>query len=183
MIKEDDNEIWKPVIEYEEYYEVSNLGRVRRTASSNPHYNSDGILKPNIRRGYYYVVLCVNNIHKSCNIHRLVASSFISNPDNFPYINHKDENKLNNRVENLEWCTAKYNTNYGSGLQRRGETRRIKHSRGKPIIVTDINGDLIKRFDTITECSIYLGTHRSNIAKIIKKKSIYKQKLINYEDN
>lgn len=175
-------EVWKPILGYEDYYEVSNLGRVRRSVCNNPHYNSSGLLKPSIRNGYYHVVLCVNNIHKSFNIHRLVASSFIPNPNNLPYVNHKDENKLNNNVENLEWCSAKYNTIYGSSIERRKRTRKKNHSGYKSVIITDLSGNLIKRFETITECSKYLGTHRSNIAKIIKNNKIYKQKIINYEN-
>ena len=175
-------EMWKPVLGYEDYYEVSNLGRIRRYAHNNPHHNSDGLLRPSIRRGYYHVVLCVNGIRKSFSVHRLVASSFIPNPNRFLYVNHKDENKLNNIVTNLEWCSARYNTNYGSNLDRRGKTRKEKHSGYKAVVVTDLYGNLIKRFETVTECSKYLGTHRSNIAKIIKSNRIYKQKRINYEN-
>lgn len=175
-------EVWKPVLGYENYYEVSNLGRIRRSAYNNPHHNSNGLLKPSIRRGYYHVVLCVNGVHKSFNIHRLVASSFIPNPSSLPYVNHKDENKLNNSIENLEWCSARYNTNYGSNLERRGKTRRENHCGGRAIVVTDTHGNLIKRFETVTKCSKYLGTHRSNLAKIIRNNKVYKQKCINYED-
>lgn len=80
-------------------------------------------LKGNIVRGY--LVVCLN--HKMKLVHRLVAESFIPNPDNLPQVNHKDENKLNNSVENLEWCDAKYNTNYGTGIQRQWETKHNKN--------------------------------------------------------
>lgn len=99
-------EEWKPVKGYETRYEVSNMGRVR---------NHDGhILKPIERRGYLCLNFCVNGVRKDVKIHRLVAGAFISNPDELPFINHKDEDKHNNRSDNLEWCTAKYNCNYGT---------------------------------------------------------------------
>lgn len=64
--------------------------------------------------GYYYVQLCENGKRKRVSVHRLVAETFIDNPCNFPMVNHKDENRENNKVNNLEWCTEKYNTNYGN---------------------------------------------------------------------
>lgn len=99
-------EEWKPVKGYESRYEVSNFGRVR---------NRDGhILKPIERRGYLCLNFCVNGVRKDVKIHRLVAEAFIPNPNDLPFINHMDENKHNNCAENLEWCTAKYNCNYGT---------------------------------------------------------------------
>lgn len=99
-------EEWRPVFGYESRYEVSNLGRVR---------NADGhILKPIKRRGYLCLNFCVNGARKDMKIHRLVAEAFIPNPDELPFVNHKDEDKENNAVWNLEWCTAKYNCNYGT---------------------------------------------------------------------
>lgn len=64
--------------------------------------------------GYLHVLLCKNGKYITHNVHRLVAETFIPNPDNLPEINHKDENKENNCVDNLEWCTRKYNMNYGT---------------------------------------------------------------------
>lgn len=97
-------EIWKEIKDHEGLYWVSNQGHVK-----NKHNH---ILKPEIRQGYYSIDLCKNGKRKKCRIHRLVAMAFISNPDNLPMINHKDENKLNNCVENLEWCDNIYNTHY-----------------------------------------------------------------------
>ena len=85
-------EEWRPVFGYESRYEVSNLGRVR---------NADGhILKPIKRRGYLCLNFCVNGVRKDMKIHRLVAEAFIPNPDELPFVNHKDEDKENNAV----WC-------------------------------------------------------------------------------
>lgn len=95
-------EIWKDVVGYEGYYEVSNFGNVRRTSTN---------LKPgrNNKHGYLNVSLSKNGKSNSKSIHRLVAEAFISNPDNLPQINHKDCIKTNNFSINLEWCTLEDN--------------------------------------------------------------------------
>ncbi len=113
-------EIWKDIKNYEGIYQVSNYGNVKRLYGKGARY--ERIIKPNTtNKNYYFVVLCKNGIRNYCRVHRLVAETFIPNPDNLPCVNHKDENKQNNNVENLEWCTIKYNTNYGSGIKRRME--------------------------------------------------------------
>lgn len=102
-------EIWKPVPRYEEYYEVSNLGRVKRT-KSGIGTQSGRILKgytdPD---GYKRVDLTVNNKSKGFFVHRLVATAFLSNPENKPQVNHIDGNKQNNNISNLEWVTQEQN--------------------------------------------------------------------------
>lgn len=109
-------EIWKDIIGFEDLYQVSNCGVVR-------HKKFNHILKPRDNRGYKVVVLCKNNKHYNKSVHRLVAGAFIPNPENLPCVNHKNEVKDDNRVENLEWCDVKYNTNYGTGIKRMMETR------------------------------------------------------------
>lgn len=114
------SEIWLPVKGYEGYYEVSNLGRVRGLDriildKGGRHQVKKGVvLKPRPdRQGYITVALSIGRKYKTQLVHRLVAEAFIPNPDNLPQINHKDECKSNNTVDNLEWCTARYNCNYG----------------------------------------------------------------------
>lgn len=102
------NEIWKAIEGYEGLYEVSNLGNVKSLRSGiilKQQKNADG---------YCHVSLCRKKEVKTVLIHRLVAKAFLSNPENYNEVNHKDENKANNCVENLEWCSHKYNLNYGS---------------------------------------------------------------------
>lgn len=138
------NEIWKPIKEYEGLYEVSNCGHVK---SLSRYVNNNGtkvihkgrILKPSNRHGYLCVVLRKNNKSKSFSVHRLVAQAFIPNPNQYQVINHKDENKQNNKVLNLEWCTQKFNCNYGH------HNVKISQSiKGKPIAQYDLNGKLLK---------------------------------------
>lgn len=109
-------EIWKDVKGYEGRYQVSNLGRVK--SLNYLQKGKEQILKATKIKGYLVVNLYKEGKAKIYTIHRLVAKTFIENPDNLPQVNHKDECKTNNIVDNLEWCSAKYNNNYGSRTQR-----------------------------------------------------------------
>lgn len=102
-------EVWKDIPNYKDRYIVSNLGRVYS-------YLSNKILKTHIStNGYEQLTLVASNGERvKHRVHRLVAMAFLPNPDNLPEVNHKDENKLNNCVDNLEWCTKTYNNNYGT---------------------------------------------------------------------
>lgn len=100
-IEDLEGEIWKDLPEYEGLYQASNKGRIKR----NNH-----LIKPVIQKtGYLNVSLCKNGISKTCRVHKLIAKIFIPNPNNYQSINHKNGNKQDNRVENLEWCTQSYN--------------------------------------------------------------------------
>ena len=102
-------ELWLPVPGYEEYYKVSNFGRVRSLGGRIGNWN-EKILKPNIKwDGYHYIRLNKNKKVAEINLHRLVASIFITNPEGKTQINHIDADKSNNKVDNLEWCTPKEN--------------------------------------------------------------------------
>jgi len=114
-------EEWRPIEGYEGLYDVSSYGRVRsldRYDNRNCFRKGHILKQSNDGRGYMSIVLCLNGIFKRYLIHRLVAQTFIPNPDNLPQVNHKDENKSNNRIENLEWCNQKYNNDYGSRKER-----------------------------------------------------------------
>ena len=118
-------EIWKPVVGYEGLYEVSSYGRVR-SLDKYVKYKSKGyrlhrgrILTGSISRcGYIMCHIRVNEVSKYYLVHRLVAEAFIPNLDNLSCINHKDEDKTNNCVENLEWCSHRYNNTYGTRKER-----------------------------------------------------------------
>lgn len=119
-------EIWRPVVGYEGLYEVSSYGRVRSLDryDSRNRFCKGRILKLNDDgRGYLSVQLCSNNKIKKFLVHRVVAQAFISNPDNLPEVNHLDEDKTNNRVDNLEFCNHKYNINFGTRTDLMRDTK------------------------------------------------------------
>jgi hypothetical protein len=147
-------EVWKDIKGYEGLYQVSNLGRVKSLERTIKHktcyggfYHVKGkILKPKIDKdGYFRIGLKKDKIKKYYFIHRLVAITFINNPNNFLQVNHKDENKRNNQVNNLEWCNSKYNINYGNGIKKSALTR------SKKIIQYDLNNNYIKTWDTMND--------------------------------
>ena len=98
---------------------VSNLGNIKRDFNGK-----QTIVKPILLSGYYYVQIPVKFSWKIKSVHRIVAETFLNNPNAYPQVNHKDENKLNNCVDNLEWCTASYNNSYGTCNERSIKTRK-----------------------------------------------------------
>lgn len=123
-------EEWRPIEGYEGIYEVSSYGRVRsldryvRCKSKSYRLKKGSILSPaKDKNGYLKVVLSCNRKCNTINVHRLVAQAFIPNPDNLPEVNHKDEDKTNNSVDNLEWCNHSYNINYGTRKERERDTK------------------------------------------------------------
>lgn len=114
-------EIYKDIEGYEGIYQVSNLGNVK---SLNYNRTSkEKILKPlNGKDGYLFVILSKQGKRKTHLVHRIVAQTFIDNPNNLPQINHKDEDKTNNCINNLEFCDCQYNINYGTRNQRAADS-------------------------------------------------------------
>lgn len=116
-------QIWKDIEGFEGLYQVSNTGRVR--SLNYLHTGKTKVMKQNTDKdGYRNITLKNNNKCKTYFIHRLVALAFIPNPLNLPQVNHIDENKTNNAVWNLEWCTQEYNINYGTRNKRISEARK-----------------------------------------------------------
>lgn len=186
-------EKYKEIKGFEGLYEVSNYGNIRSLKRNK-------ILRPRITRGYYHVTLCKNGILYYKLNHRLVAEAFIPNPDNLPCVNHKDENKLNNFVwvnedgsvdlekSNLEWCTYKYNSNYGTAIERQSAKlkgrklseewkRKISESkkgvfnnplRSKPVVAVDSEGNVVHEFASTKEASRN-GFSQGNVAACCRK--------------
>ena len=120
------NVIWKDIKGYEGIYQISNFGEVMRLMSydSRNHLRNSKILKQRKNKdGYMVVGLHKNGKETKYLIHRLVAQTYIDNPNELPEVNHIDENKHNNFVSNLEWCNRKYNVNYGNAQKNRVMTR------------------------------------------------------------
>mgnify|MGYP003463631969 FL=1 len=116
------DEEWRDIEGYEGLYQVSNLGRVK-SFNYRGHKGCIEILTPRLDgKGYEMVALYKEGKVRNTKVHRLVAQAFIPNPNNYPQVNHKDENKTNNDVKNLEWCTNKYNHNYGTRNERVGKS-------------------------------------------------------------
>lgn len=116
-------------------------------------------------RGYKKIMLRNNNESKVLLVHRLVAQAFIPNPNNLPQVNHKDENKSNNCVDNLEWCTAQYNVNYGTREERRISNMDYSknHRPYVPVFQLDVKGNILKKFNSLKEASESVGGNIQSI--------------------
>lgn len=120
------NIVWKDIKGYEGLYKISNYGEVLRLKSydSRNHLRNARILKQRLNEdGYLQLGLHKDGKEKKFLVHRLVAETFLSNPNNYLEVNHIDENKQNNSISNLEWCSRKYNVNYGNAQKKRVATR------------------------------------------------------------
>lgn len=163
MIENLPNEEWKDIEWYEGLYQVSNLGRVKSLHYN--HTNQERILKfGKNTNGYLNVSLCKEGKKKWLLVHRLVAFHFLPNPNNYQDVNHKDENKTNNCVNNLEWCSREYNCNYGTRNERVGETN-TNGKCSKQVIQYDLEGNEINRFPSTIEIERLFGFSCSSISK------------------
>ena len=156
-----EGEVWKDVIGYEGAYQVSNYGRVKSLERKILFMSKYGEMEERMQyarikkindngRGYKSCPLLKDNKQKMKYIHIIVAQAFIPNLKNLPQINHKDENKANNCVDNLEWCDARYNVTYGTARKRHKKTRR-ENGNCRQIDIYDLKGNLIKSYDCAYE--------------------------------
>jgi len=167
-------EIWKDIVGYEGMYEVSSFGRVRSLDRRlrNGRLHTGSVLKTRIaRNGYELVSMYADGMQKTDTVHRIMAQAFIPNPDNLPQINHKDENKANNAVDNLEWCDSAYNNNYGNHIRRIMETESWKPNlekalatRPKSVLCLNQSGDIVSRYESARAAAKELGINPSNIS-------------------
>ena len=149
-------EVWKDVIGYEDYYMVSNTGKVYSKRKQSE-------LKQALKSNGYLSVDLVSDRKRTVSVHRIVAEAFIPNICNYPVVNHKDEDKTNNNVSNLEWCTQKYNANYGNNPM-------VKNSE---VIQMDLQGNYIKSWESMKMAELELNICYQTISAVCrgKKKS------------
>lgn len=144
------NEVWKDVEGYEGIYQVSNLGNIKR----------DKKLKPlKAKSGYCIVCLCKDGKQETKYVHRLVALAFLPNPQNLPQVNHKDENKANNSLNNLEWCSIQYNQEY---------------SNAKKVLQYNLSGKLVRKYKSISNAAKETGYNESMISRAARNNKTYK---------
>ena len=183
-----ENEIWMPIAGYEGHYEVSNLGKVRsvnrRVWSRGFYVNLKGRIKKTTidPRGYAVVFLDKDGVEKTFRVHRLVALTFVPNPDNKPEVDHINTNKLDNRADNLRWVTSKENSAniisrakqllaWNDELKKRTvEARREAGGKGAPIRVYQytLTGDFVAEYSTVQEAKRVLGTN-NNISSVVDR--------------
>lgn len=182
-------EIWKDIEGYEGLYQVSNLGRVKalprlRRAGNNSYIQKEHFMTQlNNTTGYKYVRLNIGNDKRMFFVHRLVANAFIPNPSSLPEVNHKNENKVDNNANNLEWCTHAYNQIYGTRIERAQKTKKrlgserkalmkknLNNSYGaeKPVLCLLKDGTFIKRFQSLSVAAQTIGDCTSHIAACCK---------------
>lgn len=158
-------EVWKDIKDYEGFYQVSNLGNVRTkdryiSNGNGIQFKKSKMLKPiKMKNGYLKVSLSKNGKVKQTYIHRLVAQSFLPNKNNYDCINHKDENKVNNIVSNLEWCNHTYNNRYSDILSRPR----------KKVSQYDINGNYIKTYKSVCDAQRETKIPQGEISRVARK--------------
>ena len=162
-------EVWRDIEGYEGLYQVSNMGRVKSLGRKDRFGRviKERILKPSNDRGYLYVDLCACGKRKRLRVHRLVGEAFLPRAEGKDVINHKDEDKTNNNVWNLEWVSDKENCNFGT------RNERIAKANSKPVAQCTKEGELVKTWSSLIEIGKQTGFSIGNISQAANGK--YKQ--------
>ena len=163
-------ETWKDIPNYN--YQVSSLGRVKSLPfyDANGHYHKEKIMTPQfVGKGYLKVVLKKDGISKQFYVHRLVGMMFVDGYDNSLQINHKDEDKTNNRADNLEWVTSKKNNNYGNHYKKHLASIRTKI----PVLMYSKDGKFISEFVSVGEAARFIKGNPSHILDCCNHKPMY----------
>ena len=171
-----ENEIWKDILNYEGLYQVSNLGRVKSLERFDAlgHRLKEKILKPGINQyGYYQVALCKQSVQKHYMVHRLVWSAFNSSIPEGLQVNHINEIKSDNRLENLNLMTCKENCNWGSRNERRIERQKNRKDLSKAVLQFTLDDILVKEYPSIRQAERETGFNQAHIVTCCKGK--YKQ--------
>ena len=159
-------EIWKDIPNYEGYYQASNLGRIKsllfQNNLNNKKYKREKILKPKLTKdNCSRVELWKDGKHKTYLTYRLVALTFLGKPEEGMTVNHKDGNRLNNNIDNLEWCTRKEN------IQHAYRTGLYKNQ--KKVKIENIENGSINNFRSLAEASKFIGKNRGYLSEQIIK--------------
>ena len=185
-----ESEIWKDVVGFDGRYKVSNKGNIYSVERKDTLGRNWGgmVLKQRYDKdGYLRVTLCENGTMETKLVHRLVTEAFISNPNDLPQVNHRDEVKSNNNVENLEWCTSKYNSNHGT------RTNRVAEAQSKKVRGVNIETGEVLAFSSASEAgrkgyaqghvsSACKGVYKSSNGKLIGDGHLYRGHRWSYEE-
>lgn len=158
-------EIWKDIEGYEGLYQISSEGRVKSLGNGKSNNSKERILKSRKDKdGYLLVNLYKEGKMRSYLVHRLVAQAFLENPNNLPQVNHRNEYKTDNRVENIEYCDCSYNINFGT------RNERVVKAESIPILQFSKTGEFIRKWESGTQIEKELGFYNSNICMCCKGK-------------
>lgn len=175
------NEIWKDIEGYEGKYQISNFGNVKSLRFRNQKSSKNLTPRTN-NQGYKIVGLNEKRKSKFVLIHRLVAVAFVDNPNNYPIVNHKDENPLNNHADNLEWCTYSYNRIYSMDIhpERRKELaeklvkcsprnkKGVPHKYNNRVAVVDENNNAVNVYENAATAAKTLKLQTCNVLEVCK---------------
>ena len=173
-------EVWKDIyytdsitgelIDYRGKYQASNRSRIKSLNFRNT--GKEKIMNQTFNKitGYNYVSLLKNGKYKNHTVHRIISHLFIPNPNNLPYINHKDEDKTNNRVENLEWCDSQYNNSYGTKTGRISKKLKGNKCAAKPVLQYTLDGIYLNDYPSIVEAAEENICNHQLITKCCKHK-------------